>query len=424
MFDRKSTNRLIMGVLILCIFFTFSSCGSDGQLPYVDLDTPKTTDDLDNIREQIGAAEPVTRGSGLNEQEILASINNCESFFECFAPDAGFVAASIQINQRDTQRQESDEIYANITAINEFSSFTAEFYLYYEYYREGGWRLEALRQNSDGTYYINYWPQEEDLYTVWADTYCEIYDNGIIESCNIESSGNDYVMFLVEYSHSSEIASKYQKVEIRFGFDGGLWTTASMPYPSDPVLELNSDFVRGIYVGARVTDKSLSVAIFNIYTCPPDSLIAQFSDVQIDLYEYYVDTGSYQANFDSSPNRAPFFNLYSIGTKNDEMILQPDGTFRYDGISMERINSDLDIAFTEEDACSLIQEIVEDNGFPFWDSTSAQAAPYKAAYQSGLEELNQLANVVVYRQACIELYNDVELEFPDDLDPCMYNMYL
>ena len=82
----------------LCLVMVLASCGSSNDLPAVDTDTPKTSEDLASIRDNIGDAVEVTRSSGMNEKELLAAINESSDFFTWFDPDSGFVASSIKIN--------------------------------------------------------------------------------------------------------------------------------------------------------------------------------------------------------------------------------------------------------------------------------------------------------------------------------------
>lgn len=280
------------------LLLTLVSCGGSSEPPSVETDTPKTAEELSSIREQIGEAEPVTRSSGMNETELLADLNRNAGFFEWFAPDAGFVAASIQINQRNTAKKESDEIYAIVTSVNEYSSYTAEFYLYYQYYTEGGWRLEILYQSGEGMYLINYWPKEEDLNTVWDNKYAEIYNDGAVAACEVEETGNNYIMYLVTYYCDSGFSIEFAWAEVLFRFENGLWTTTSMSYPTNHVWKVKMDAV-GTYHSIGINEDSMWVWLLNLHTDGTDD-----TKLRIDLYEYTVDTKAYTVNYTTYVDRA------------------------------------------------------------------------------------------------------------------------
>ena len=290
----KTKFALIM--YALCLVMVLASCSSSNDLPAVDTDIPKNSEDLASIRDNIGEAVEVTRSSGMNEKELLAAINESSDFFTWFALDAGFVASSIQINQRNTEKKESDEIYATVTSVNEYSSYTAEFNLYLKYYKEGGWRLESVIQNDTGMYQINYWPQEKDLNAIWGSKYAEIYNNGVIAQSEVEDRGNDYIIYLVTYYCEGEFAVEFAWAEVRFRFEDGLWIADSMGYPAAHVFKIhNRDAICGTYILKNIYDNGLNITLVNLYT--NESNNTDDPDLRIDWYEYFVDTDSYSADF-------------------------------------------------------------------------------------------------------------------------------
>lgn len=408
----------------LCLVMVLASCGSSNDLPAVDTDTPKTSEDLASIRDNIGDAVEVTRSSGMNEKELLAAINESSDFFTWFAPDAGFVASSLEINQRDTEKKGSDEIYATVTSINEYSSYAAEFYLYLKYYKEGGWRLESITQNDTGIYQINYWPQEEDLYAVWDNHYTEMYNNGVISACEVENTGDDYITYLVTYYRSSELAFEFAWAEVQFRFESGLWTTVSMGYPAAHVFKLyDSNALCHTYLIKDTHDDGMNVTLINLYT--DESSDTRSTDLRADWYEYYVDTASYYADFTAYENRGASFSLNSISIPfggYHKTLYYDDGSLRNDTYALlERIGDTSNTPLSKTDAQAMIQQLVEANGFPYWtDYESAQ----RAQGQDRLQDLNQNVDLTPYRQVCIEYYGQFDLTFPDDLDPCMYQFYI
>lgn len=406
-------------VYAICLVSVLVSCGSSSDLPAVDTDTPKTSEELKSIRDSIGDIGEVTRSSGMNEQELLATINKSNDFFTWFAPDAGFVASSLQINQRSTEKKESDEIYAIVTSVNEYSSYTAEFYLYLEYYKEGGWRLESIMQNDAGVYQINYWPQEEDLYAVWDNHYTEMYNNGAISTYEVEKTGDDYITYLVTYYRSSELALEFAWAEVQFRFENGLWTTNSMGYPAGHVFKLyNRDALCGKYLLKDIYDDGMHITLVNLYTVDSDN--TNDPDLRIDWYEYFVDTESYDAGFTARKNRDASFDLNSIRADNTTLYYN-DGILSYGFQPLEPLGEASNAPLAEDGARATIQQLVEDNGFPYWaDYESAQ----RAQGQNHLQDLNQDVDLTPYRQACIDYYGQFNLPFPDDLDPCMYIFYI
>ena len=429
--------KIAVWICIILLVTELSACANtdEAPLPDIDTNTPKSSEELADILDQIGNSEEVTRSSGMNAQELLADLNSRDEFFAEFSPNAGFVAADIQINQRNTEKKQSDEIYADITSVNEFSSFIAEFYLHYTYYSTGGWRLDTVRQNRDGVYYITYWPDEADLRQVWDDTYSEIYDGGTIETCEIESTGTDYVMFLVNFSNSSAIATRYQKTEVRFGFADGLWTTASMLYPGefeagDPRWVLHSDAVQGLYLGITSDDDSIQVIIENFYTSDSSDANLHQAGLSVDIYEYSANQKDFQTNYSGSVARSVDFDFDTVEggyTPGSKMRLT-DGTWYNGGIKMERMAEFPDAPLTEDSARSLIQQIVEERGFEYWENyEAAQRANGQAkvdAIQDSWQEVLQNESVMAYQQACINYYSQVDFIFPEDLDPCMYTLYI
>lgn len=403
----------------LCLVMVLASCGSSNDLPAVDTDTPKNSEDLASIRDNIGEAVEVTRSSGMNEKELLAAINESSDFFTWFSPNAGFVASSIQINQRNTEKKESDEIYATITSVNEYSSYTAEFYFYLRYYQEGGWRLELISQNEAGMYQINYWPQEEDLNSVWDNKYAEVYNNGVLAQSEVEDTGNDYIIYLVTYYCESEFAAEFAWAEVRFRFEDGLWTDDSMGYPAAHVFKLyNSDALCGKYLLKDIYDNGMHITLANLYTINSDN--TNDPNLRIDWYDYYVDADSYSADFTAYENRNASFDLNSIRMDNITLYYN-DGTLTYGLRVLEPFEDTSNAPLTETDARSIIQQIVEDNGFPYWsDYESAQ----RAQGQEDLQSLEQDVDLTLYRQACIDYYGQFNITFPDNLDPCMYELYL
>lgn len=400
--------------LIICAMLVLVGCGGetvvDNEVAF-DTDTPKTSEDLANIRDSIGKADKVTRSSGMNEKELLAILNESNDFFSCFAPNAGFVASSIQINNRNTEKKETDEIYATITSVNEYSSYTAEFYLLLTYYDEGGWRLEFLMPNDDGVYQINYWPQEEDLNTIWVDKYAEMYDNGIVTETKVEDTGNDYMMYLVTYYREGAISLEFAWAEVLFRFENGLWTTSSMSYPANHVLRPKTNTVCGTYLSTVFDDNNMHVWLLNLYTDGEDD-----TKVWSNFYEYILDTGSYSVNFTKYVDKLASFGLESIRINNMTLYYN-DGDWLHNAKQIDTSN----ISLSETDACAMIQQLAEDNGFPYWaDSESAK----QAQQQESLKELERSVDLTSYRKACVDYYGQLGLTFPADLDPCMYEFYL
>lgn len=347
----------------------------------------------------------------MNETELLANLNGTDAFFEWFAPGAGFVAASIQINQRNTIKRDSDEIYATVTSINEYSSYTAEFYLCYQYYQEGGWRLETLYQSSDGMYSITYWPQEEDLNAVWDSKYAEIYNGGVVAACEVEETGNDYIMYLVTYYCESEFSVEFAWAEVRFRFENGLWTTASMSYPTNHVWKLKTDAVCGTYLATAQDAGNMHIWLLNLHTDGSDD-----TKLRIDLYEYMVDTKAYTVNYTIDADKAVSFDLGAVHTGSTTLYYN-NGDWRN---GAKRISTS-NVALTEADAHIMIQQLAEENGFPYWtDWESAK----RAQKQEDLQNLEQTVDLTAYRKACTAYYGQLGVSFPADLDPCMYRFYL
>lgn len=400
--------------LIICVMFVLAGCGGETVVDNevtVDTDTPKSSEDLANIRDNIGKAAKVTRSSGVNEKELLAILNESSDFFSCFAPNAGFVASSIQINNRNTEKKETDEIYATITSVNEYSSYTAEFYLLLTYYDEGGWRLEFLTPNNDGVYQINYWPQEEDLNAVWTNKYAEMYNNGIVAKAEVEDTGNDYMMYLVTYYREGAISLEFAWAEVLFRFENGLWTTSSMSYPTSHVWRPKTDTVCGTYLSTVIHDSDMNVWILNLYTDGKDG-----TTLLANLYEYIIDTNEYSVYYTKRIDKPVSLNLYSIGIENSTFDYN-DGDWHHNAKQIDTSNTSL----SETDARTMIQQMVEDNGFPYWtDYESAK----QAKRQEGFQDLEQTVDFTSYRKACIDYYGRLELTFPADLDPCMYEFYL
>lgn len=391
------------------LLMTLVSCGGS-ELPSVETDTPKTAEELSDLREQIGETKPVTRSSGMNEAELLANLNGTDAFFEWFAPDAGFVAASIQINQRNTIKRDSDEIYATVTSINEYSSYTTEFYLCYQYYQEGGWRLETLYQSSDGMYSITYWPQEEDLNAVWDNKYAEIYNNGVVAACEVEETGNNYIMYLVTYYCDSGFSIEFAWAEVLFRFENGLWTTTSMSYPTNHVWKVKMDAV-GTYRAIGINEDNMWVWLLNLHTDGTDD-----TKLRIDLYEYTINPKTYTVTYTTYVDKAVSFDLGSIHAGNT-ILYYNDGDWRNGAKQISTSN----VTLTEADAHSMIQQLVEENGFPYWaDWESAKQVQRKEE----LQDLEQTVDLTAYRQVCTAYYGQLGISFPADLDPCMYKFYL
>lgn len=406
--------RIFLFTLITCLMLVLVGCGGETVMDNevtVDTDTPKTSEDLKSIRDSIGKADNVTRSSGVNEKELLAILNERNDFFSCFAPNAGFVASSIQINNRNTEKKETDEIYATITSVNEYSSYTAEFYLLLTYYDEGGWRLEYLMPNDDGVYQINYWPQEEDLNTVWANKYSEMYDNGIVAKIEVEDTGNDYMMYLVTYYREGPISLEFAWAEVLFRFENGLWTTASMSYPTTHVWRPKTNAVCGTYLSTVINDNNMSVWLLNLHTDGEDD-----TKLRASLYEYIIDTSEYSVYFTKRIDKLVSLNLNSIVLDNSTLYYNNGDWYH----SAERIDTSND-SLSEADACTMIQQLAEDNGFPYWpDFESAK----QVQQQENLQALDRSVDLTSYRKACVDYYSQLGLVFPADLDPCMYEFYM
>lgn len=401
-------------ILVAYVMLVLAGCGGETAMDneaIVDTNTPKTSEDLANIRDSIGKADKVTRSSGVNEKELLAILNESNDFFSYFAPNAGFVASSIQINNRNTEKKETDEIYATVTSVNEYSSYTAEFYFLLSYYNEGGWRLEFLMPNGDGVYQINYWPQETDLNTVWTNKYAEMYHNGIVTEAEVEDTGNDYMIYLVTYYREGAISLEFAWAEVLFRFENGLWTTSSMSYPTEHVWRPKTDSVCGTYLSTIIDDDNMNVWLLNLYTDGNDD-----TKLRANLYEYIVFINPYSVGFTKHMDRPVSLDLNSI-VLNNSTLYYNNGDWRHYAKQIDTSNNSL----SEADACTMIQQLVEDNGFPYWtDSESAQ----QAQRQKDLQDLEQSADLTSYRKACIDYYGQLGLEFPVDLDPCMYEFYL
>ena len=48
----------------------------------------------------------------------------------------------------------------------------------------------------------------------------------------------------------------------------------------------------------------------------------------------------------------------------------------------------------------------------------------RAQEQDSIQKLEQGVDLTLYRQACIDYYGQFDITFPDNLDPCMYELYL
>lgn len=167
-----------------------------------------------------------------------------------------------------------------------------------------------------------------------------------------------------------------------------------------------------MYLGTRLYDTSMTVYIMNLY--PKDSKL------HIDWYKYTVDTQNYEFYSVLKENQQGSFDLYSVGTIYGEMSLE-NQVWRCDSAQMDRQNNHPIGPLQEADALTIIQQTVEANNFPYWTDQAT------AKFEQGMDELRLLekdVDLALYRQACVDYYSQLGIEFPDTLDPCMYTAYL
>lgn len=352
---------------ILCFGFLclLTGCGGSDTSRSPNVDAKSSTSQIES---------KAVKGSDMSESAILADLNTHQEFFDYFGPSAGYVADSLEINQRTTEKDMSDTIYANVTAVNDVSSYTAEFHMHYTYYEQGGWRLDLLEQSGDGTYYISFWPDETDARSVWesnyAERFCDDDDNGaydyVLDKCETASSGDNYVTFLVTCGSIGHVHTKYEMAQIDFQFMEGQWTHSAAYYPIEPVWKL-SDGIEGMFLQTLidddgVEDDGIAVFIGNIYY--------HNSGIYGDWYKYIIYGDQLVIDSQTMLPCTLGLDFLRFYNSSNELVYRDGAGLTCTAVQapVEYQSKNFNTPLSEEDAKRIIKDLVEEAGFTYWEN--------------------------------------------------------